>query len=643
MTTYAGVKAVFQIMSGATSGNVNGGGFNPANANFIANWTATNANTSSPVVSSTSYNFAASDVGAWFYVKSGTNWTPGWYQIASVNTGVSPATATLSAGIGAAVQITGSITYSTNTVAGCATTASPTSGNCGVDYSQQTTAQQSWSNLSSTSSSTTLTDSSSGGLFTKVMAGNFICLASGTNSAPGWFEIVSVTDTNNVVTDRTTNTGTALASGVGKCGGAVSLGGSTTGITDAIFFALGTSGGAATTGNRWFIKGHGGASYTLSASVTGLAGSSTWPTIIEGYNLILGDRPTIQSGNQPILNMGSANLFTLAQWFSVFTLTATGSNTSVMVGGAGENLFLGCKFINTSTTANRSALDLSGSAFCQVIGCEAISYRGYGFNFSDGAGTWAIGCYGHDSSINYRSGGANTIINCISSGGTTYDIYLGAGSSNLVYGCTLYGGGTNQGTGIGIPANSVIMNNIFANLNNAYAGATTDAVNYLDYNNYYNVTSEFASSTAYPTDKHSFAVNPGFTLGNVAGTTATSSSTTLTDSGKNFTTAGVVAGRDFLHVLSGTGATVGVYGIASVGTTTLTTDLTIGTSSGGNLTYYITTGANFAANTNINSIGFPQLFPAGYTQGYGSIGAVPNKVNTTPIFQSGIIQGLGAI
>jgi predicted transcriptional regulator len=35
--------------------------------------------------STASYNFVAGDVGAWVYIASGTNWTPGWYKIARID------------------------------------------------------------------------------------------------------------------------------------------------------------------------------------------------------------------------------------------------------------------------------------------------------------------------------------------------------------------------------------------------------------------------------------------------------------------------------------------------------------------------------------------------------------------------------
>src|SRR5580700_6581245 len=82
-----------------TTGNdSNGGGFDPSVAGFATDGAATAANTPSPVFTSASYSFVAGDVNAWLFIQAGTNWTPGWYQIASVSGGA----ATLTAGVGQA-------------------------------------------------------------------------------------------------------------------------------------------------------------------------------------------------------------------------------------------------------------------------------------------------------------------------------------------------------------------------------------------------------------------------------------------------------------------------------------------------------------------------------------------------------------
>src|SRR3990167_10604297 len=95
------VNSVYELNASATASNVNAGGFNPSNANMLTDLAATSATGNDAVVTSASYTFVAGDVGHWVYVKSGTDWTPGWYKIASVAGGA----ATLDSAIGEAVQV----------------------------------------------------------------------------------------------------------------------------------------------------------------------------------------------------------------------------------------------------------------------------------------------------------------------------------------------------------------------------------------------------------------------------------------------------------------------------------------------------------------------------------------------------------
>jgi hypothetical protein len=94
---------------------------------------------SSPTVTSGTYTFAYSDVGAYLFIYGGgtnTKWTPGWYKI----TGVSGMAATLSAGVGAVVFFMPGVgPGGLNTVPGCAAGPMPDSPNAtwSIDYSQQ--------------------------------------------------------------------------------------------------------------------------------------------------------------------------------------------------------------------------------------------------------------------------------------------------------------------------------------------------------------------------------------------------------------------------------------------------------------------------------------------------------------------------
>ena len=89
---------IWEVESGA-SDTLNGGGFDPSlTAGMFTDGAATSATGAAPVFSSVSYNFVTGDAGAWVYIASGSNWTPGWYKISSVGANA----ATLNATIGQA-------------------------------------------------------------------------------------------------------------------------------------------------------------------------------------------------------------------------------------------------------------------------------------------------------------------------------------------------------------------------------------------------------------------------------------------------------------------------------------------------------------------------------------------------------------
>ena len=177
-----------------------GGGFDPSQtAGMLTDGAATNADTASPVVTSASYNFVAGDAGKWLYIASGTNWLPGYYLIASVAANA----ATLSVA--------------------CATVASPTGATFTMNYADQDAPELSLTDLASTASTTV---TSAVALFTKVMVGNMIRLASASgtpvadSAGSRYLTITAFTDTSNVVVDKTSGTYTA---GVAKVGGAYAL------------------------------------------------------------------------------------------------------------------------------------------------------------------------------------------------------------------------------------------------------------------------------------------------------------------------------------------------------------------------------------------------------------------------------------
>jgi hypothetical protein len=264
-------------------------------------------------------------------------------------------------------------------------------------------------------------------------------------------------------------------------------------------------------------------------------------------------------------------------------------------------------------------------------GCEFVSERGRGIDetATPSNSNVYVGNYFHDSVYGlYVYNGIDSISNNLFANNTTGDIYTPNNmiASDVSYN-TFYGTEAKIGSGIYIGNNTgstvLIYNNIFYGLTTALNANALINLQRVANNDYYNNTTNYTNFYAGTNESY---INPLFTnVSQVTGTTATSATTVLTDSGKNFTTAGVVAGRDFLTVVSGTGATVGIYGITAVGTTTLTLDNTIGTSSGGNIVYNITIGRNWNQTGLNNTLGFPTNMPltnqTPVTLGNFSIGA----------------------
>ena len=183
-----GQYTCFEVQYGVGSDTANGGGFDPqASSSMATDLSATLATGVSPVVSSGSYTFVSGDVGALLYVASGTNWVPGWYPIASVSGG----SATLSASVGAVTLHLGNGPSTLNSIAGCATTASPTGGKWSVDYSVLATPRISYTDMViGASDSTTYT--SSANPVGPNLVGNIISITSGTGFTVKYAEVTSV-------------------------------------------------------------------------------------------------------------------------------------------------------------------------------------------------------------------------------------------------------------------------------------------------------------------------------------------------------------------------------------------------------------------------------------------------------------------
>lgn len=197
----------------------NGGGFDPTlTGGMLTDGTvdSNTGNTAAPVFSSASYNFVAGDVGKMLFIGAGTNCVPGWYPIASVASNKATLTASIDTTLGGARKLNGWQLVA----AGISTIGTPTGITFSIDYSSSTTPFLSITDLVSTAS-TTIT--SVAALFTPVMVGNILRLASATGSPVAdsggsrYLALTTYTNSSTMVADKTSGTYTL---GIAKVGGA---------------------------------------------------------------------------------------------------------------------------------------------------------------------------------------------------------------------------------------------------------------------------------------------------------------------------------------------------------------------------------------------------------------------------------------
>lgn len=276
------------------------------------------------------------------------------------------------------------------------TTGDNTNGSCydtggsGTDYSQQDAAQLSLTDLTTSGAGATTITSVTGG-FTSQMVDNCIRIASGTNFTAGYYEIVTFTDTNNVVLDRTPTAGGAGSVGAGKVGGAAA-------DPEQV-----TSGVVA--GNTVWIKA-GTYSVTVNTDTAGSGGSAIqWI----GYNASRGDWP--RGTDRPLIDCadtrgnGVVSDVDFQQWYNLRVQDCTGTGFAL----SNDNAFVW----NVKSSSN------TGAGFSQVDGSTAYAFfeiesasngvEGVDGNIASTVGGSYYSSYIHDNSGEGISAGAGSI------------------------------------------------------------------------------------------------------------------------------------------------------------------------------------------------------------------------------------------
>lgn len=451
---------IIDVQTGGSDSNA--GFFNPTNANFATDLTTdTNtANTTAPVCSSASYNFAARDVGHWLFVKSGTGWTPGWYQIASVASNK----ATLTATIGSAdlYNSAAATTLGLNTAAGCATVGTPTGGTWSIDYSRSTGAGVAFTDL--VIDGTTNTDFTSaanpGG---KNFVGNGVNVTSGTGFTVQRVEIVSIPSGVIMRADKSMGT-------LSSTGGNGNLGGSLATPGQGFAFALGSNTVYLKSGNYTCSNSSNVAGGRITISVSG----GDIPTRLVGYQNYRADNSTTRPTLKATAN--SVNLVTtsgLAILVANIAATINAAETSV-VGFSLGGTHVRCE--NCTATSVATGFTVT-SATATVENAEAITCTSNGFSVS--AASCIARCYarGGTGSANGFSlvGVGGQTVNCISAGNAGSGFSIGQGGCRLIN-CTAYNNTSNGFVTSTTPIGTTLANCVAWGNGSDFADGSADAI-----------------------------------------------------------------------------------------------------------------------------------------------------------------------
>lgn len=365
----------------------------------------------------------------------------------------------------------------------------------GTNYNDQDAAQLSPSDLTTVGAGSTTITSIAGG-FTSAMVGNCIRIASGTNFQTGYYFIVTFTDVNNVVLDRTPTSGAAGALGTGRIGGAHATlvnyanGGSLTGPTITSPLAA---------GHTVWIRGA-GSDNPSSADYSPSGGYWTFPDATEavgrikwiGYN----GRPRFNSSALLFYNINRHYFENLK-----FVYQNSSNGTLGVISGASDcaiyNVYVdqagfdavgvvsgrtvNCWFTNSGSSSAGTYTAIASSPYGSIVYGNFINgWRGAAMKCADGA--------------NIRD---NCIVNCklqgiiLDGNGAAFPITV---SGNTIYACTSDGVKFNGAYSI---LNAQIYNNIFVS-NGGYGincAVGTTALNdrrsrgQMNFNAFYNNTS----------------------------------------------------------------------------------------------------------------------------------------------------------
>jgi hypothetical protein len=456
---------------------LNGGAFTPAvgtkTVTAAANLTI---NASNALSVSATHLFVTGDQMKFLMVTAGTGWIVGLYQVITCDgtnaiLDRSPVTS-----IAAATGHSG--TYDLYD---------------GIDYSQQNAAQVVLDNSTITTSVTTnvitFTGSTHATVATEV--GNFVHLATGTNVAPGWYQITAVSVAANNGT--WTLNGNAVSSGtstdfVGKMGGALQT------IAQAASIYVSS--------NKIFVKAE--ATIVKTATITFSVGTAVAPgvpfTRLIGYTSARTDngKVTIQLSTNTGLTGLSLTGAGLSVENFIVDCNTLGTSTGISLAG-NENRAINCVAKNATTAGIACVTTGACTVYkCEVTGCTSAATAAINVTITS---QYIYGCNIHDNACPgiVTTAQLNILNNLITNntGASSDGINIGTSGtagSYIVSGNTIYGSGrdgirsaSGRANAAALITNNILASNVGYGCNFSSAAGIPSDVEW-DGNAYYNNT-----------------------------------------------------------------------------------------------------------------------------------------------------------
>ena len=444
----------------------------------------------------------------------------------------------------------------------------------GVDKSQQDAAGWALTLCTSAGAGNTVLNASAHA----DMIGNVGCCWAHTSgfTINEFFEVLSVV-AGVSITFGTSHTAASICTAAGvngsiNIGGAFKIGGT---LDDEWFDSV-------TAGNTVYVASTvGGVTYTPAENmIAAVSGTALLPKTFEAYLDVRGTKPT--GADRPTI-AHTTYTFVSSDYciWKYFNFTAT---TQIGFQSGQYNVIIECK-----STAGGGISAFDGGSAVIYISCEGISATGTAIALP--GYSQAMNCYLHDSSIGIDmsavtySSVLHSIIDTCKTGIKTTSATASILVNNTTYNCITGISGTTS-------YHMSFINNIITGCITGASWTSNELINFWNFNCWYNPEgSDVSNVTKGPND---ITNDPLLTSGLVTGTDgATSASGLVFTAAASAPFSGVTINDCLLIKVTGSGATLGVYTISSVDSTS---QITLATSAGASktgITYGIVKGANF--------------------------------------------------